>query len=720
MGDAGLSRFGKAGVIVLLLAETAAAAVAIRYFFWSLSVYDPIYRVLYHRPVPASGTILAVTAAILLLILLPLRSGGTAGLHRSAKEWFPLIGAGALLLFPVNSTPIVLLAAILLIAWGFYRHGAGVAELPSSAPRFHLSSRGGLFFSLLLAVAGCLWGFYMQKRACDTLFLYYSDWGIYAEHYLKLAFSGSATLHDWLVAGGHWNGAMNLLMTAALRLAPAPETVFLMNSAMIYSAVPLVYLLGRQLKLPPGAAAAFSVLFFFTPVVSNQPLSLFYGFHPINLLPSCFLLFFLFRERKRNVAAAVIALLTLCIQETATIFWFGYALVLAAERKYLRAVLLGGAMVLLFYCLSHWVIPGAGTASGENYNQMFHYSQLGNTPLEVVLSPILKPGAFWRTLLALNNLEFVLFLSLPFLFFLRSSPKLLLAGVPLLAGVCLQSSRDLQNTVLQYGVELNCLVVTAAIFGAGRLFAARGKRQLFGAFTAVLFGVFALYLLTGRSAFLGKYPFSIIAERPESGEVIDYLKSALPPGATVHATQRLRAQLLFDHPTRAPEEPAEPEAYYLLEAQPGAESERIHETLLKDPAIVPVTSANWYGYEFVVFRKLSSPVAPPALPFLFEMTQEEYEKSGIPLKFDSETFSVRLQMSERALRFLFRLEQKAEGTFRFLIRLAVGENQFVRSVTFANGLRAVSLVEPGTVFLVEIPISTNAGQLAVDIREERR
>lgn len=146
MGDAGLSRFGKAGVIVLLLAETAAAAVAIRYFFWSLSVYDPIYRVLYHRPVPASGTILAVTAAILLLILLPLRSGGTAGLHRSAKEWFPLIGAGALLLFPVNSTPIVLLAAILLIAWGFYRHGAGVAELPSSAPRFHLSSRGGAVF----------------------------------------------------------------------------------------------------------------------------------------------------------------------------------------------------------------------------------------------------------------------------------------------------------------------------------------------------------------------------------------------------------------------------------------------------------------------------------------------------------------------------------------------------------------------------------------------
>ncbi len=717
-----MSRFGKTGVVALLLAETAAAAVAIRYFVWSLAVYDPIYRVLYHRPVPVWGTILAAAAAFLLLIALPFRNGGAEELRRSAEEWIPLIGAGVLLLIPVSSTVLPLLAATGFTLWGFYRHGAGVASCPASAGerRPALSSRGGLIFSLLLAAAGCLWGFHMQKCAYERFFLYYSDWGIYAEHYLKLAFSGTATLHDWLVAGGHWNGAVTLLMTAALRLFPAPETVFLLNSAMIYSAVPLIYLLGRELKLPPAAAAAFSVLFFFTPVVSNQSLSLFYGFHPINLLPSCFLLFFLFREQKRHLAAVLIALLTLCIQETATIFWFGYALVLAAERKFLRACLLAGAMVLLFYCLSHWVIPAEAAASGENYTQMFHYTQLGNTPLEVLLSPILRPGAFWRTLLAPNNLEFVLFLTLPFFFFLRRSPKLLLAGLPLLAGVCLQSSRDLQNTVLQYGVELNCLTVTAAVFGAGKLFAAQDRRRLFGAFAAAIFGVFALYLLTGRSAILGKYPFSVIAERPESGEVIDYLKSSLPPGVTVHATQRLRAQLLFDHPTRAPEEPAEPGAFYLLEAQPGAESERIHKTLLENPAVVPVTFANWYGYEFVVFRNLPSPVTPPPLPFLLDMPEKEYEKIGIPLKFDSEAFSVRLQMTERALRFLIRLERKTGGEYRFLIRLAAGESQFAKLITFAHGLRSVSRVEPGTVFLVEIPFDTNAGQLAVDIREERR
>ncbi len=719
-GGTGLGKFGKIGICALLIAESAAAAAAFRYFFWSLSAYDPINRVLYHQEVPVSGTILSAAAALLLLIALPLSSGGADALRRTARAWAPLVGAGLLLLIPVGGTPLALLAAIALVCWGFHRHGSGLAGRPLSVPRHAVSAGGGLIFSLLLAAAGCLWGFYIQKSAYERYFLFYSDWGIYAEHCLKLAFSGAGTLRDWLVSGGHWNGAINLLMTGALRLFPAPGTVFLLNSAMIYSAVPLVYLLGRVLKLPPAAATAFAVFFFFTPVVSNQPLSLFYGFHPINLFPSCFLLFLIFRERKRRSAAILTAVFTLWIQETAAIFWFGYALVLAAEKKFLRAALLGGATAALFFILSHWAIPAAAAVPGGSYTQMFHYSQLGSAPWEVVLSPVLRPGAFWTTLLAPNNLEFALFLFMPFFFFfLRRPPELLLAGLPLLAGVCLQSSRYLQNTVLQYGVELNCLAVTAALFAAGRLFAAGDRRRLFGAFPATLFCVFALYLLTGQSVFLGKYPFSSVARRPSCREVMDYLKSSLSPGAAVHATQRLRAQLLFDHPTRAPEDPAEPGEYYLLETQQ-EDVGRIHAALLKDPTVAPVTFADWRGYEFVVFRKLPSPVAPPPLPFLIEMTKEEYEKSGIPVRLDSEFFSVRLQESERMLRFLFRLNRKAEGEFRFLIRLASGEDQFVRPVTFAHGLRTVSEVGEGTVFLVEIPADENSGELEVDIREEHR
>lgn len=702
--------------VVPALAETLAAAFAIYFFFWEIFVFDPVTRHFIFQEPPAWAAPVSVAVAAFLLLFLPARKNGYPGLTESGKNWLPLIPAGLLLLIPFTRTPLPLLGAFLLTAWGCYRHCVGTGDtLPFEDRARRLTPRGGLLLSLLLAAAGCFQGFHMQEAAYNRLFLFYSDWGIYAEHYLKLV-SGSGSLHDWLVAGGHWNGALNLLMTAAFLISPSPETMFLMNSVLIYSAVPLIYLLGRQLKLPPAVAVAFGLFFLLTPVVSNQPLSLFYSFHPINLLPSCFLLFFLFRERKQYAAAVAVLIFTLFIQETAAVFWFGYALVLAAEKKFKIAAVLAVSMAVVFVVLSHWVIPvGAQTLEGGNYTQMFHFSQLGNTPLEVVLSPLLRPGAFFTTLFAVNNVEFVLFLLLPFVFLLPHYPKLLLAGLPLLAGVILQSSRDLQNVVLQYGVELNCLVVAAAIFGAAKLYAGGNRRKLRGALAAALFGVAALYLLAGKSVAYGKYSFSMILERPECDKLILFLKSCLPPGGTVHAPQRIRAQLLFDNPTREAGENAAPGATYILEANEGSDTDGLRQKLLLDPTVIPVTCVNWYGHEFAVFRKLEKPTPPPELPFLKTVTPEEFAAFGTPVESGSRDFRVRFRTTGRTVQLLFLLTRKAKGNFRFRVELTRGTESLPRSITFANGLRAVSQVEPGTAFFAELPLPEGSGPTAVKV-----
>ena len=709
----------KLKALVSALAETAAAAYAIHLFFWEIFAFDPVLRRFVFQEAPVWAAPVSGVIAAFLLLFLPLRKQGWTGLKESAANWIVLIPAGLLLLIPFTATPLPLLGAFLLIAWGCRRHCVGTGDmLPFEDRVKKLTPRGGLLFSLLLAAAGCGWGFHMQEAAYNRLFLFYSDWGIYAEHYLKLA-SGGGALRDWLVAGGHWNGALNLLMTAAFLVSPSPETMFLMNSVLIYSAVPLIYLLGRQLKLPAAAAAAFCAFFVLTPVVSNQPLSLFYSFHPINILPGCFLLFFLFRERKWRTAAVGVLVFTLFVQETAAIFWFGYALVLAFEKKFKTAAVLAVSMAVIFVVLSHWVIPERAittvATAGENYTQMFHFSQLGNTPFEVALSPVLRPAAFFGTLFAVNNLEFVLFLLLPFVFLVPYYPKLLLAGLPLLAGVILQSSRDLQNVVLQYGVELNCLVIVSAIFGASRLYAKGDRRKLRGALAAALFGVAALYLLAGKSPSLGKYSFSMILERPESERLIVFLKSCLPPGETVYAPQRIRAHLLFDNPTRDPGEKATPGAIYILEAQEGSDTDGVRQKLLLDPTVIPVTCANWYGYEFAVFRKLNTPVPPPKLPFLRAVTPEEFAGFGPPVESDSKEFRIRRRTTEHTVQLLFRLVRKTEGEFRFRVRLTRGTQSVPYQVTFANGLRAVSQVEPGTAFFAEFPLPEGSGPTAANV-----
>ncbi len=701
----------KLKTLIPALVEVAAAAFVLHSFFWQIQAFDPVIRRFLFQETPVWSVPLAISVAALLLLLLPLKENGWQGLRQSGRNWLPLIPAALLLLIPFTFSPLPLLGAIALIAWGCFRHcSSSDAPLPFEDRLRPLTYRGGLYFSIALALAGCGLAFYMQTCAYDRMFLYYSDWGIYAEHYLKLA-AGNGTLHDWLVAGGHWNGALNVLMAGAFAISPAPGTIFFINGILIYSAVPLLYLLGKELKLPASVSAVFAVLFVLTPVVSNQPLSLFYSFHPINVLPSCFLLFFLFRERKQYAAAIAVIVLTLFVQETVTIFWFGYALTLAAEKKYRQSLILGILMLTTFIVLSHWAIPAGARMPDGNYTQMFHYSQLGTTPLEVALSPLLRPMAFFGTLFAINNFEFALFLLIPVLFLAPHRPKLLLAGLPLAAGVCLQSSRDLQNVVLQYGVELNLLAITSALFGAAHLYAQGDRKRLRGALAAALFAVAALYLLSGKSIVPGgKYPFSRIQGFPEASEVRTFLKNNLPPNTIVYAPQQLRAQLLFDHPTADVYDSLPVGGIAIFEAEDPARL-----TALRNPALVPITHLYWYGREFAVFGKLDRPVTPPPLPFLKPVTPEEFVAFGAAVESDSREFRIRSRSTNESVQLLFRLTRQTTQDFRFYIEINRNGESAVYLLTFAHGLRPASAVETGTGFFVEFPMPEGSGPVAIFI-----
>lgn len=500
---------------------------------------------------------------------------------------------------------------------------------------------------------------------------------------------------------------MNLIMRTAIRLFPAAETIFFMNGLMIYSAVPLIYCYGRELKLPVETALFFAAAFFLAPVVSNQSLSLFYGFHPINLQPSLILLFFLFRARRQTGMAMVFLLLTLLVQETAAIFWFGYGLYLLLKRDAARGALLCAGMVLFFLAATRWFIPSAGEPGSGNYVQLFHYSQLGGTISEILLSPLLRPAAFWGTLFSLNNLVFVLMLILPMAFFLPKKLPLLVIGVPMLAGVCLQSSRDLQNVVLQYGVELNALVMTTAVTGAAAMFRKGDRKRLFGALAAALFGVIALHLLAGKTLWWGKYPFAPVAERPDASELVEFLKAKLPPGVTVHASPRIRAHLMFDFPTRKLSSPVEAGSFLLFSLRPetmsAEELNAFRHRLAADRSIVPITSANWNDLEYVMFAKLPKPRPRQPLPFLRLVSPEEFSQFGARIPCDKPELEIRCRLLPEGALFGFRLNERVKTDLRFRISLSRPGESLVKELSFANGLYPADTLEPGTVFFVQLP-----------------
>ncbi|WP_419643716.1 DUF2079 domain-containing protein, partial [Victivallis vadensis] len=408
--------------LLLSLLFSAIAGLTIQRYLFDLRSLDPVYGQLHFypdtaRPLPGYAGLLCGFA---LFTVLPLRHGNFSALAAFNRSWLPLLLTIPLLAFKTAAF-LPLLLILFCWSWGFYRLGRNTIPeiLPSSPPLLQPPKTGLLPVCLLLA-AGIAWSCYMQFHAYRALYLLYHDWGEYATDYLKLIREPDRSLIHYFVTGGHWNPLMTNVMTLALRIFPAPETIFFLNSLLIYSLVPLIYWFARTLKLPVATALFFALAVLLNPVVSNQSLSLFYGYHPINALPSLLTLFFISKKRGNRAGMLLFFLLTLLVQETVTVLWFGYALLLIAQKRWKSGLILAAGMVLLFLLLSKFVIPAAAETTA--YTQMFHYHQLGDSIGEVLLSPFLRPRVFWSTLFALNNFDFLLCLTLPFFFLLLTRP----------------------------------------------------------------------------------------------------------------------------------------------------------------------------------------------------------------------------------------------------------------------------------------------------------
>jgi len=248
--------------------------------------------------------------------------------------------------------------ALALFAWSAFRLGSLQYRKFEKIPEIGKKWSWPFVLFITLCVFGLSW--YLQNSAFKALYLIFGDWGQYAECYQTLA-SGSASLKQWLCAAGHFNPLINLIMTAAIRIAASAQTVFCVNAAVIASAVPLSFCLARCSGLKNNMALCCAFLAAIYPIFTRQSLCLFYGFHPIIFFMPLLLCFFIARSRNSLWGMALCVVLSLLVQETVAIFWIGWGLYLfAVKKKYFPGALLALAMVGWFAFLALVVQPWGG------------------------------------------------------------------------------------------------------------------------------------------------------------------------------------------------------------------------------------------------------------------------------------------------------------------------------------------------------------------------
>ena len=617
----------------------------------------------------------------------------------------PLWLMGGVFLWPTYGTGMFCLALISL-TWCALRFGALMHRKFRKLPEPD-EKKALLFVALLTFSMGC-WCFYLQSAAFKSWYLIYGDWGQYADCYLRLA-AGNSSLKAWLCSAGHFNPLVNFLLTGAFLLSPSANTVFSINALVIVSAIPLSFILAKSSGLKNGAAllcASGAAIF---PIYTRQTLCLFYGFHPIIFFIPALLCFFIARCNKNVWGMSAAFILSLLIQETVAIFWIGWGVYLfIAEKRFWQGALLSLALAGWFAFLALYLQPWA--ANTDVYAQNFRYAALGNTPLEVALSPFTRPGTFWSALFSPRNFLFTFIILSPLLWAVASFPALLLIGAPILGGFFVQSSDDVKTPLLQYGVELGTLCWAVAIVNLGRLY--RGEvpwwkeRGNFypGFLSATAVGVIFGYIFFGFGFKFGLFPGDHYLYAPDASKAIAFLKKNLPSDLPrLLVTGRLRGHFMFDYPTASLNTPWKPGDWLLLDLhdpfEPPASVEPLRHKLYRDPLCRPVTHVSWYGKQLVLLRIAKSADTPHHVKPL-NVTAERFDKSaGIPIPTRMKSISGRYD--ERM--FHFHIREQLRADYDLVIRLTFPDGNVKKlEYSWFFGLFPAWSQKTGTVWSVPV------------------
>lgn len=613
-------------------------------------------------------------------------------------NWIPFI-------YPDTGTAMLCLV-LAVFAWSAFRLGNllhhKLRKIPAPDEKFSLP------LVCILTCLAAVWSFYLQTMAFKSLYLIFGDWGQYAECYQRLA-HGTAPFKEWLCTAGHFNALVNVVMTLGMLIKESPYTIFAINALVIASAIPLSWQLAKSCNLKKGVPLLCAFLAAIYPIFTRQSTCLFYGFHPIVFFMPFALGFFIARSKNSLPGMIVCAALSLLVQETVAIFWIGWGLYLfAVKKKYLAGSLFACAMAAWFAFLVLVVQPWGGESAV--YAQSFRYAALGSSPVEIALSPVLRPGAFWSAFLSPRNLVFSAIILIPAGVAALAFPGLLIISLPLLGGFFIQTSDEIKTPLLQYGVELGTLCWAAAIINMGRLangeksiFKSRGK-LFYGTCTAVVTGGVIGYFFFGYGYKFGLYPKDYAVFKEDFSNGLQFLKKHLPENPSrILVAQRLRAHFMFDYNTAHLTEDYREGDWLVLDLHdpvfeaPG-KTESLRRKLYLDPRCRPVTYVNWFG-KTVVLVKITAPDSPVTVPF-FKVTEEHFKRAaGVMLNSGHDFF----QCKYDGRNLYVRLAKKANCDYNLTLKVTYADGREKKfDYVWLFGLMPAWAVEEGTLWSIPL------------------
>lgn len=388
----------------------------------------------------------------------------------------------------------------------------------------HGESTTWLVATWALALIAGIWFFLQSDHAYREFLLGYHDFGHFARRVVN-TWEGRGFLVEspgvpafW----DHFNPGLALL-APLWGLWPDARLFFLIQAICLAIPAPIVYGIARVWGADARSAAAWGLVYLLVPSTSQLNLSFSYGWHPVSLaIPLLFLaVLALLRQRYWTTVFAV--LIACSFKESIVVGVGCFAAAMALQRflpprgDHLQDRRLE-RQLRLWQWLGIWTVAVVSFFLIYKFSafaqfQTARFVNLGDSPAQILLSPVLRPKEFWGQVASRESIHFLLILCIPLgvASLARGWRILIAAAFPVLV-LCAWEHPPAKCYAFQYVSEFLAVLIVAAIAGAaGRATASnRPGMQASSQVRRCLQtgGIVALASSLVAASLLGAYPWS--------------------------------------------------------------------------------------------------------------------------------------------------------------------------------------------------------------------
>ncbi len=418
---------------------------------------------------------------------------------RKRSEYFP---SGLICLF-VASFPLFMAiarsvslpmmpASIWELIWFASFSGMAVAKFASSDEplRVHDSGKtrnqwtnhGCTAFVLLASCMATLWWFGQSQRSYLNFELGFNDFGHFMQRVANSAEGRGLLLESPVLPPfwDHFNPGL-LLLVPFWKLWPHVEWIFAIQAGCLAMSAILVYSITKRNGLAPQTGLCWACVWLLQPSLGQMNLAYTYGWHPISMAIPFLLGAYRLQMSGQGGFALASLVLAMSFEEgvIAVVGCFAAAMGLRAmwmERTSDKKVMelhgierLRPAVWFRLFLASAITFVIVYRFSGLAEFQTARFASLGTTPLQILLSPFLRPGVFWHDFFRERNFIFTMLLCVPLFLpaLWRSHWHLLAISLPM--GVLwLWQHLPAQSIAFQYSSTLLPVLILAAIDGGMR------------------------------------------------------------------------------------------------------------------------------------------------------------------------------------------------------------------------------------------------------------